>query len=199
MLEIEAVQLNMEKPFEWASGWLSPIYCDNRKVLSVPPVRNMVCEALCQSILHNYPSVEVIAGVATGAIAMGALVADRLDKPFIYIRPKRKDHGTGAQIEGKLEPKSKVVVVEDLISTGHSAISAVECLRISCADVLGVVAIFSYNFDVARRAFEKSNCELHTLTNYNTLIQEAAERNYINEEQLKTLKVWRLTPNTWGR
>jgi len=130
---------------------------------------------------------------------MGALVADRLDKPFIYIRPKRKDHGTGAQIEGKLEPKSKVVVVEDLISTGHSAISAVECLRISCADVLGVVAIFSYNFDVARRAFEKSNCELHTLTNYNTLIQEAAERNYINEEQLKTLKVWRLTPNTWGR
>ncbi|HPW78347.1 MAG: Orotate phosphoribosyltransferase [Bacteroidetes bacterium ADurb.Bin037] len=199
LLEIEAVQLNMEKPFEWASGWLSPIYCDNRKVLSVPPVRNMVCEALCQSILHNYPSVEVIAGVATGAIAMGALVADRLDKPFIYIRPKRKDHGTGAQIEGKLEPKSKVVVVEDLISTGHSAISAVECLRISCADVLGVVAIFSYNFDVARRAFEKSNCELHTLTNYNTLIQEAAERNYINEEQLKTLKVWRLTPNTWGR
>lgn len=199
LLEIEAVQLNMEKPFEWASGWLSPIYCDNRKVLSVPPVRNMVCEALCQSILHNYPSVEVIAGVATGAIAMGALVADRLDKPFIYIRPKRKDHGTGAQIEGKLEPKSKVVVVEDLISTGHSAISAVECLRISCADVLGVVAIFSYNFDVARRAFEKSNCELHTLTNYNTLIQEAAERNYINEEQLKALKVWRLTPNTWGR
>lgn len=199
LLEIEAVQLNIEKPFEWASGWLSPIYCDNRKILSVPAARNFICEALCRSILHNYPSVEVIAGVATGAIAMGALIANRLDKPFIYVRPRRKDHGTGARIEGTLESKSRVVIVEDLISTGNSALSAAECLRMSCADVLGVVAIFSYNFDVARRAFEKSNCELHTLTNYDTLIQEAANSNYVSTKQLETLKIWRLTPNTWGR
>ena len=199
LLEIEAVQLNTETPIEWASGWLSPIYCDNRKILSVPPVRNLICDALCQLILRNYPSVEVIAGVATGAIAMGALIADRLKKPFIYVRPRRKDHGTGAQIEGTLLPQSKVVIVEDLISTGHSALSASDCLKKACADVLGMVAIFSYNFDVARRAFEKSNCELHTLINYDTLIQEAAEKDYVNKQQLETLKIWRLTPNTWGR
>ena len=199
LLEIQAVQLNIEKPFVWASGWLSPIYCDNRKILSVPEVRNFIRDTLCKLIMHNYPSVEVIAGVATGAIAMGALVADKLEKPFIYVRPRRKDHGTGAQIEGSFEPESKVVVVEDLISTGHSALSASDCLKKSCANVLGMVAIFSYNFDIARRAFEKSNCELHTLTNYDTLIREAAENNYINKEQLDTLKIWRLTPNTWGR
>ena len=199
LLEIEAVQLNIERPFEWASGWLSPIYCDNRKVLSVPTVRNFICDALCRSIEQNYPTADVIAGVATGAIAMGALIADRLGKPFIYVRPRRKDHGTGALIEGTLTPGSNVLVVEDLISTGHSALSAADCLRMACANVLGVVATFSYNFDVARRAFEKSNCELHTLTNYNTLIQEAAERNFVSPEQLETLKIWRLTPNTWGR
>ena len=199
LLEIEAVQLNIERPFEWASGWLSPIYCDNRKVMSVPGVRDYICDALCRSIHQNYPSTDVVAGVATGAIAMGALIADRLKKPFIYVRPRKKDHGTGARIEGTLTPGSNVVVVEDLISTGHSAISAVDCLKRACANVLGVVATFSYNFDVARRAFEKSNCELHTLTNYNTLIQEAAEKNYVSKEQLETLNIWRLTPNTWGR
>ena len=199
LLDIGAVRLNPETPFLWASGWLSPIYCDNRKVLSVPPVRQYICQALCELITRNYPDVEVIAGVATGAIAMGALVADRLDKPFIYVRPKRKDHGTGAQIEGSLEPKSRVVVVEDLISTGQSALSAVDCLKMSCANVLGMVAIFSYNFDIARRAFEKANCVLHTLTNYSTLIGEAVDRKYINDEHLETLKRWRLTPNTWGK
>ena len=149
--------------------------------------------------MKNYPTVQVIAGVATGAIAMGVLVADKLNKPFIYVRPQKKAHGTGAQIEGSFSPKAHVVVVEDLISTGHSALSAVDCLQKAYANVLGVSAIFSYNFDIARRAFEKSNCELYTLTNYENLIEEAALKNFISPEQIETLKIWRLTPNTWGQ
>ncbi|HHV41052.1 MAG: orotate phosphoribosyltransferase [Bacteroidales bacterium] len=199
LLEIEAVQLSIEKPFEWVSGWKSPIYCDNRKILSIPQVRGYIRNAMCESILHNYPTVQVIAGVATGAIAMGALIADKLNKPFVYVRPRRKEHGTGARIEGTFPDKANVVVVEDLISTGHSALSAVDCLKMSYANVLGVSAIFSYNFDIARRAFEKSNCELHTLTNYENLIEEAALKNFISPEQIETLKIWRLTPNTWGQ
>lgn len=199
LLDIEAVRLNPQKPFVWASGWLSPIYCDNRKILSVPSVRQYVCQALCDLIVTNYPSVDVIAGIATGAIAMGALIADRLNKPFIYVRPKPKDHGTGAQIEGSFEPHANVVVVEDLISTGQSGLLSVDCLRKAGANVLGMVAIFSYNFSIARRAFENANCELYTLTNYDALIDEAIKRGYISSDHMETLKSWRLMPNTWGK
>lgn len=199
LLDIQAVRLRPEEPFTWASGWKSPIYCDNRKLLSVPEVRSYVCDELCQLIKQYYPKTEVVAGIATGAIAMGALIADRLNKPFIYVRPKPKDHGTGAQIEGSFERNASVVVIEDLISTGQSALSAVNCLRNNGANVLGMVAIFSYNFDIARRAFEKSNCVLRTLTNYDTLVEEAVTRKYISDSQLDTLRAWRLTPNIWGQ
>lgn len=199
LLDIQAVRLRPEEPFTWASGWKSPIYCDNRKLLSVPDARSYVCEQLCQLISQHYPKTEVVAGIATGAIAMGALIADRLHKPFIYVRPKPKDHGTGAQIEGSFDRNAAVVVVEDLISTGQSALSAVNCLRNNGANVLGIVAIFSYNFDIARRAFEKANCVLRTLTHYDSLIEEAVAKQYISDSQLETLRSWRLTPNTWGQ
>lgn len=199
LLDIEAVRLNPENPFTWASGWKSPIYCDNRKVLSVPAFRTFICEQLCAVITKHYPKVEVIAGVATGAIAMGALIADKLEKPFIYVRPRPKDHGTGAQIEGTFDEHAKVVVVEDLISTGQSSLLSVACLRNAGANVLGMSAIFSYNFDIARRAFEKANCELYTLTNYNTLIEEAVKRDYISAEHLQALQLWRLKPTEWGQ
>ena len=170
LLDIKAVMLRPENPFTWASGWKSPIYCDNRKVLSYPEIRENICRWMAEIIRKNYPEVEVIAGVATGAIAHGYLVAHILGKPFCYVRPKPKDHGTGSQIEGLLEEGAKVVIVEDLISTGMSSLAAKNALVNAGADVLGMVAIFSYNFNQARKAFEDSNVELTTLSNYDTLI-----------------------------
>ena len=199
LLDIKAVMLNPEKPFTWASGWLSPIYCDNRKILSFPQLREQVCRFMADIIMKRYPDVEVIAGVATGAIAHGMLIAHMLGKPFIYVRPKPKDHGTGSQIEGMLETGAKVVVVEDLISTGASSLSAANALVNAGAFVQGMVAIFSYNFNQSRKAFENANIELTTLTNYDALIEAAHEVGYVAESDLKLLREWRYSPSTWGK
>ena len=199
LLDIKAVMLRPENPFTWASGWKSPIYCDNRKVLSYPEIRENICKWMADIIRKNYPEVEVIAGVATGAIAHGYLVAHILGKPFRYVRPKPKDHGTGSQIEGLLEEGAKVVIVEDLISTGMSSLAAKNALVNAGADVLGMVAIFSYNFNQARKAFEDSNVELTTLSNYDTLIEVATEIGYVKESDKEVLKEWRISPSTWGK
>ena len=199
LLDIKAVKLNPENPFTWASGWKSPIYCDNRKVLSYPEARKVVYEAFVEIIKKNFKDVEVIAGVATGAIAYGMMVAEVLGLPFVYVRPKPKDHGTGAQVEGDLPPKARVVVVEDLISTGGSSLAAVDALHKADANVLGMVAIFSYNFIKSRRAFENANVELHTLSHYEALLEKAVEENYIKAEDLNVLKEWRINPEIWGK
>ena len=199
LLDIKAVMLRPENPFTWASGWKSPIYCDNRKVLSYPDIRENICRWMADIIKKNYPEVEVIAGVATGAIAHGYLVAHILGKPFCYVRPKPKDHGTGSQIEGLLEAGAKVVIVEDLISTGMSSLAAKNALVNADADVLGMVAIFSYNFNQARKAFEEANVELTTLSNYDTLIEVATEIGYVKESEKEVLKEWRISPSTWGK
>ena len=199
LLEIKAVRLSPEKPFTWASGWKAPIYCDNRKILSYPKAREIVYKSLARIVEQNYSDADVIAGVATGAIAWGMLVAEFLGKPFVYVRPKPKDHGTGAQVEGELASGAKVVVVEDLISTGQSSLSAVEAIVKQGGSVLGMVAIFSYNFDKSRRSFEYANIELRTLTNYDTLIEEAVSCKYIKEEEIITLRDWRFRPDAWGQ
>lgn len=199
LLDIKAVMLRPEHPFTWASGWLSPIYCDNRRILSYPQIRENVCTWMADIIRKQYPDVEVIAGVATGAIAHGYLVAHLLGKPFIYVRPKPKDHGTGSQIEGILEEGAKVVIVEDLISTGMSSLAAKDALVNAGADVMGMVAIFSYNFNQARKAFEKANVELTTLSNYDSLIEVAHETGYIKDADIEVLRQWRFSPATWGR
>ncbi len=199
LMDIKAVMLRPEQPFTWASGWLSPIYCDNRKILSFPEVRENVCRWMADIVRNQYPEVEVIAGVATGAIAHGYLVAHILGKPFCYVRPKPKDHGTGSQIEGILESGKKVVIIEDLISTGMSSLAAKNALVNAGADVMGMVAIFSYGFPQERKAFEDANVELNTLTNYNTLVEVAHETGYIREEDIEVLKDWRISPSTWGR
>ena len=197
LLDIKAVLLRPETPFTWASGWKSPIYCDNRRVLSYPEIRENICRWMADIIKEKYPEVEVIAGVATGAIAHGYLVAHMLGKPFCYVRPKPKDHGTGSQVEGILEPGAKVVIVEDLISTGMSSLAAKNALENAGADILGMVAIFSYNFNHARKAFEDSNTELTTLSNYDTLVEVASEIGYIKPSEIEVLKEWRFSPSTW--
>ena len=199
LLDIKSVMLNTEKPFIWASGWHYPIYCDNRRILSYPDLREQVCRWMADNISSRSPDVEVIAGVATGAIAHGVLIAHFLGKPFIYVRPKPKDHGTGSQIEGILNEGARTVVVEDLISTGSSSLSAVAALEKAGADVQGMVAIFSYNFNQSRRAFENANIELNTLTNYDALIEVASETGYIKESEIGLLKEWRFSPSTWGQ
>ena len=199
LMDIKAVMLRPDQPFVWASGWHSPIYCDNRKILSFPEIREKICAWMADIIRKQYPDVQVIAGVATGAIAHGYLVAHMLGKPFCYVRPKPKDHGTGSQIEGLLEKGAKVVIVEDLISTGMSSLAAKNALVNAGADVMGMVAIFSYNFNQARKAFEDANVELTTLSNYDTLVEVAHETGYIREEDIAVLKEWRVSPSTWGR
>ena len=199
LMDIKAVMLRPDQPFVWASGWHSPIYCDNRRILSVPEIRQNVCTWMADIIRKQYPEVEVIAGVATGAIAHGYLVAHILGKPFCYVRPKPKDHGTGSQIEGILEPGKKVVIVEDLISTGMSSLAAKNALVNAGADVMGMVAIFSYGFNTARKAFEDANVELTTLSNYDALIDVASETGYIKPEDIDVLKEWRFSPSTWGK
>ena len=199
LMDIKAVMLRPDQPFVWASGWHSPIYCDNRRILSFPEIRQNVCTWRADIIKTKYPDVEVIAGVATGAIAHGYLVAHILGKPFCYVRPKPKDHGTGSQIEGILEKGAKVVIVEDLISTGMSSLAAKNALVNEGADVMGMVAIFSYGFNTARKAFEEANVELTTLSNYDALIDVASETGYIRPEDIDVLKEWRFSPSTWGK
>ena len=199
LMDIKAVMLRPDQPFVWASGWHSPIYCDNRRILSFPEIRQNVCTWMADIIKTKYPDVEVIAGVATGAIAHGYLVAHILGKPFCYVRPKPKDHGTGSQIEGILEKGAKVVIVEDLISTGMSSLAAKNALVNEGADVMGMVAIFSYGFNTARKAFEEANVELTTLSNYDALIDVASETGYFRPEDIDVLKEWRFSPSTWGK
>ena len=198
LLGIKAVRLQPNDPFTWASGWKSPIYCDNRKVNSYPAVRTFVKQELVHAIIAHYPEVEAIAGVATGAISQGALVADALSLPFAYVRPKPKDHGMGNQIEGDLEPGTKVVVVEDLISTGGSSLKAVEALRAAGVEVLGMVASHTYAVPVAVEAFREAGVELFTLTDYDHISAEAVETGYVSEDDVELLKEWRKSPETWG-
>lgn len=197
LLKIKAVKLQPNNPFIWASGWNSPIYCDNRKTLSYPATRNYIKIELSRLIMELYPDVEVIAGVATGAIAQGALVADALGLPFVYIRPTPKDHGLENMIEGDLRPKQKVVVIEDLISTGGSSLKAVEAIRNDGSEVLGMLAIFTYGFPIAEEKFKKAKVKLTTLCNYDSVLQEALSTNYIAEEDIETLQEWRESPSTW--
>ncbi|MDR1681521.1 MAG: orotate phosphoribosyltransferase [Prevotellaceae bacterium] len=197
LLAIKAIRLNVENPFTWASGWRSPIYCDNRKTLSYPQTRRIIYENLAQIVRENFAAADVIAGVATGAIAHGVLVADYLQKPFVYVRAAPKSHGLENRIEGELPAGSRVAVIEDLISTGGSSLAAVNALRKAGADVLGMAAIFTYGFDVARRNFEKADCLLYTLCNYPALITEALASNYIAAADMDALRQWREKPEQW--
>ena len=198
LLDVKAVELNTEEPFTWASGLKSPIYCDNRKLLSYPTVRTFIADRLEEMIREQFKKVDVIAAVATGAIAIGAIVAEKMGLPLIYIRPKPKDHGTGSQIEGVFEKGANIVVIEDLISTGMSSLAAAQAVSQQGGLVEGMVAIFSYNFTKARKAFEMANITLYTLTDYDTLIQVAGESNYINESEMSVLRDWRFKPENWG-
>ena len=199
LLKIKAIKLQPNNPFTWASGWKSPFYCDNRKTLSYPDLRNYVKLELVHAILDRFPEVEAIAGVATGAIAQGALVADALNLPFVYVRSKPKDHGLENLIEGELEPGAKVVVVEDLISTGGSSLKAVEALRKGGSEVIGMVASYTYGFPVAREAFEAAGVELVTLTDYEHVVAEALETGYIAESDVQLLNDWRRDPANWEK
>jgi orotate phosphoribosyltransferase len=198
LLQIKAIKLQPSNPFTWASGWKSPIYCDNRKTLSFPEVRSFIRDSFSVMIKELYPQAELIAGVATGAIAHGALVADRIGLPFIYVRSEAKEHGLGNQIEGYFEKGRKVVVIEDLISTGGSSLGAVRALRESGCEVLGMVAIFTYEFKKASDAFLSENCNLNTLGSYSALIETAVKTGYIGEAEVETLKKWRVDPAGWG-
>ena len=198
LLQINAIKLSPTSPFTWASGWKSPIYCDNRKTLSFPDVRDAIKTEFAKLIKEKYPNVEVIAGVATGAIALGALVADVLNLPLIYVRSSSKGHGLENLIEGVLEPNQNVVVIEDLVSTGGSSIKAVNAIREKKANVMGMLAIFSYGFELASANFKQAQCELTTLSNYHALLEIALETNYIKKEELDTLTNWRQNPGEWN-
>lgn len=199
LLEIGIIKIQPDIPFTWASGWKSPIYCDNRKILSYPETRKFICEKFVEIINKKYPEAEVIAGVATGAIAHGVLVADRLGLPFVYVRSSPKGHGLENMIEGDLKPKQKVVVIEDLISTGISSLKAVEAVNIFGGKVIGMAAIFSYNFQKAKENFRKAEIELTTLSYYQILIELALEMGKISQEQIDSLMKWRINPENWGR
>jgi orotate phosphoribosyltransferase len=198
LIDINAIKLSPENPFTWASGWHSPIYCDNRKILSYPAVRKRICKGF-QNLIINFSDIDVIAGVATGAIAHGVLVAEAMNLPFVYVRSAPKGHGLENLIEGDLKPGQRVLVVEDLISTGLSSLKAVEALNHAGANVLGMVAIFTYGFDVAKNNFEKHNVPVYTLANYHQLIDHALRVGMINDNQLEVLKKWRENPESWGR
>ncbi|MDQ2180298.1 orotate phosphoribosyltransferase [Marinifilum sp. D714] len=198
LLQIKAIKLEPTNPFTWASGWKSPIYCDNRKTLSYPEVRTYIKKAFAEVVMEKYPEVEVIAGVATGAIAQGALVAEEMNKPMVYIRSSAKAHGMTNLIEGEIKPGQKVVVIEDLISTGGSSLKAVQALREAGCEVLGMVAIFTYGFQKAVDNFTENNCKLDTLSDYNIMIDRAQEIGYIKAEDVDQLKEWRKDPASWG-
>ncbi len=197
LLKIKAIKLNPNEPFNWASGWKSPIYCDNRITLSYPAVRVFLKEEMAKIAELQYGKPDVIAGVATGAIAIGVLVAQELGVPFIYVRPEPKKHGRKNQIEGHLESGQNVIVIEDLISTGNSSLNAVEALKEAGAVVKGMVAIFSYGFDVADKNFADKNVSLTTLSNYENLLEQALDSEYVSEKELVTLKEWRSEPSKW--
>ena len=199
LLQIKALQVNPQQPFKWASGWLSPVYCDNRKVLSFPYVRDFVKSELANMALEHYPDADVIAAVATAGIAHGVMAADLLKLPFIYVRSKPKEHGMGNQIEGVLMPDQKVVVVEDLISTGKSSLQVVDALREQGAEVVGMIGLFTYGFPAAHEAFAKAGVPLHTISNYTSLLEVAKEQNLIQQEDLETLAAWRMDPANWGK
>lgn len=199
LLQINAIKLQPSNPFTWASGWKSPIYCDNRKTLSFPEVRSYIRDSFAAMVKDLYPDVQLIAGVATGAIAHGALVADKLGLPFVYVRSGAKEHGLGNQIEGYYEAGQKVVVIEDLISTGGSSLNAVKALKDAGCTVLGMVAIFTYEFKKASDAFAAEGCDLDTLSSYSALIETALKSDYIGQAEVETLRKWRLDPAVWGK
>lgn len=199
LLQIKALQINLQKPYVWASGWNSPVYCDNRKVLSYPYVRDFVKSELANMVLEHFPYAEVIAGVATAGIAHGVMAADLLKLPFIYVRSKPKEHGMGNQIEGYMEAGKKVVVVEDLVSTGKSSLQAVEAIRAAGGEVIGMCALFTYGFNAAADAFAQANVPLHTISNYQALMEVAEEQQLIASEQKASLEQWRVDPAGWGK
>ncbi len=197
LLKVSAIKLQPNNPFTWASGWNSPIYTDNRITLSYPEIRSFIKVELCRVIEERFPEANCVAGVATGAIAQGALVADTLGLPYVYVRSSPKDHGLENLIEGNLVPGKKVVVVEDLISTGGSSLKAVQAIRNAGCEVVGMVAMFSYGFPVAQKAFRDADVELVTLSNYNAMLEAALATDYIREEDLETLREWRKDPSVW--
>jgi orotate phosphoribosyltransferase len=198
LLQINAIKLSPNKPFTWASGWKSPIYCDNRIVLSFPPIRNYIREKMARHIEKQYGKPDVIAGVATGAIGIGALVAEYLGLPFVYVRPDTKKHGRQNQIEGFIQKGQNVVVVEDLISTGKSSLNAVKALKDAKVNVKGMVAIFTYGFDIAAKNFEDQNVTIYTLSNYENLLEQALDTQYITTKDLETLSEWNANPSEWN-
>ena len=198
LMDIKAIKLQPNDPFTWASGWKSPIYTDNRKTLGHPSLRSFVKLELCHVIQEQFPEAEAVAGVATGAIAQGVLVAEELGLPYCYVRPKPKDHGMGNQVEGEIKKGSKVIVVEDLISTGGSSLKAVAALREYGVEVIGMVASFTYGFPVAEEAFREAGVKLITLSNYDAVIEQAAETGYIKQEEKSVLAEWRKDPSVWG-
>lgn len=197
LLQIKAIKLNSENYFQWASGWNSPIYCDNRLILSFPIIRNYIKEQLVKLIEDKYGKPDVIAGVATGAIGMGMLVADEMGLPFVYVRPEPKKHGRKNQVEGFLEKGAQVVIIEDLISTGNSSLLAAEALRDLDVHIKGMLAVFTYGFDLSKENFNKANVELTTLSNYSILIEEAVKKGYVDEKELDTLNEWVKAPEIW--
>ena len=199
LLAINTIKIQPDTPFTWASGWKAPIYCDNRKVLSYPETRTFICDQFVNLVREKYPNAEAIAGVATGAIAIGVLIAEVLHLPFIYVRSKPKGHGLENLIEGDIQPGTKVVIIEDLISTGGSSLSAAEAVRNYGAEVLGMLAIFTYNFSLAAKNFQEANIELTTLSNYNLLLKLAYDSGEITDTQLESLNNWRKNPQTWGQ
>jgi orotate phosphoribosyltransferase len=199
LLQVQAVKLSPEQPFTWASGWKSPIYCDNRKVLSFPYVRDFIKSELCSVIFEQYPEATVLAGVATAGIPWGAMAADQLKLPFIYVRPKPKEHGLGNQIEGALEPGQRVLVIEDLISTGKSSLQVVDVLKAAGAEIVGMVSIFNYGFEAANAACAQAGVKTSSLTNYPTMIELAIEKGLINADTKETLLNWSKDPSNWGK
>ena len=197
LLQIKAIKLNPKNPFTWASGWRSPIYCDNRLLLSYPKVREQVIEAFAKQILTHFQTPDIIAGVATGAIGVGALVAQKLNPPFIYVRPEPKKHGRKNQIEGAYQKGQSVLVIEDLISTGGSSFQAIEALKDQDLETIGMAAIFSYGFDKANERIKQSSFPVYTLSNYQALLEEASNQNYINQNEYKLLSSWKSDPENW--
>lgn len=197
LLQINAIQLRPENPFVWASGWKSPIYCDNRILLSYPVIRNFIREEMAKQVDNLYAKPDVIAGVATGAIGIGILVAEALGLPFVYVRPEPKSHGRRNQIEGLLKKGQSVVVIEDLISTGKSSLNAVRALREEGANVKGMLAIFNYGFPVSEKNFKEANVDLHSLSNYDHLLQLSKDTHYVQEEEIETLLAWKDQPEQW--
>lgn len=197
LLSVEAFRFRPHEPFRWSSGWRSPVYCDNRILLSYPDIRNYLADEFARLVRQVFPGAQAIAGVATAGIAHGVLAADRLSMPFAYVRPQPKAHGTGRQIEGRLQPNEPVVVIEDLISTGKSSLQAIEALRAAGIEVLGTLAIFSYGFNQATLAFEQAGVQLETLTTMTVLMQQAEKMNYLSAEQFELIRQWQKAPQNW--